>query len=463
MKPSVALKVGSVAAIDKVDGHLGGYFNKVFGKLGGKAKDFVPQVKFLINNKLGPSLAVNRLASTPRELFEMLGFKRPPKQRSLYRTIVRMGTAFAFILEQHQKVIKEFGLIDDKQIIDFSSTYFEGRAEGIGEYGYSRDHLPGKKQFVFGICTGINGIPTALTIQRGNVLDKEHFPFMLRTAGAILEENSVLIFDCGANTRANKRAIRKMKLHYLTLKQKKCGPYREAIALFRSEKRPSFELNGRIYCYSKVQNGDEFRYVFFSEQLQQEQLNIKRSKLSIELKKNAPILKKTKAGKPIGEYPCTEGTIVAKGTLHKNLDDEYNPHITGIEGYFILESSIDAEPMAILRLYKERDKAEKLIRNIKEGTELRPIRHWTKKAIMGYVLIVFLANFIINLTLLMARNPLVKNVKVLKNYLADLTVTIVYPPNGFRFHILANISPEIRSIFGDFIDRYRDKSLNLRW
>ena len=145
------------------------------------------------------------------------------------------------------------------------------------------------------------------------------------------------------------------------------------------------------------------------------------------------------------------------------MDDEFNPNITGLEGYFILESSVDADPISMLKLYKQRDKAEKLIRNIKEGTDLRPIRHFSKKGIMGYVLIVFLADFIINLTLLIARNPLVKNVKVLKNYLTDLTVTVVYPPNGFKFHILANASPEIISIFGHFIDRYRDKSLDLRW
>ena len=426
-------------------------------------RDFVPLIKLLIYNKLGASLAINRLDSYPKELFKMMGFRKPPKERSIYRAIERVGIGFAFVLERHLEVIKEFGLVDDKQIIDFSSSYFEGKAEGVGEYGYSRDRLPGKKQFVFGICTGINGIPTALTIQKGNVLDKEHFPFMLRTAGAVLEENSLLIFDCGANTKQNKRRIRKMKLNYLTLKQKKRGPYRTAISEFRSQKRPTFELNGRTYEYHKIFNGEEYQYIFFSQQLQDEQIGIKRNKLSIELKKNIPILHKTKAGKPIGEYPCTEGIIVAKGTLQKNVDDEFNPHITGLEGYFILESSIDAEPMAVLKLYKERDKAEKLIRNIKEGTELRPIRHWTKKGILGYVLIVFLANFIINLTLLKAKNPLVKNVKVLKNYLTELTVTVVYPPDGLRFHVLANVSPEILSIFGDFIDRYRDKTLKLRW
>jgi len=29
-------------------------------------------------------------------------------------------------------------------------------------------------QINFGIATGINGIPTAITIQRGNVQDKKH-------------------------------------------------------------------------------------------------------------------------------------------------------------------------------------------------------------------------------------------------------------------------------------------------
>ena len=72
------------------------------------------------------------------------------------------------------------------------------------------------------------------------------------------------------------------------------------------------------------------------------------------------------------------------------MDEIKNPFITGLEGYFILESSVDDEPEKILRLYKEKDKAEKLIRNMKEGTELRPIRHWSTNAIIGYLFIVFL-------------------------------------------------------------------------
>jgi hypothetical protein len=101
--------------------------------------DFVPLIKLLMYNKLGPSLAINRLDSYPKELYQMLGFSKPPKERSIFRAVERVGEGYAFILEWHQDILKEYDLIDDGQFIDFSSSYFEGKAEGIGEYGYSRD------------------------------------------------------------------------------------------------------------------------------------------------------------------------------------------------------------------------------------------------------------------------------------------------------------------------------------
>lgn len=54
-------------------------------------------------------------------------------------------------------------------------------------------------------------------------------------------------------------------------------------------------------------------------------------------------------------------------------------------------------------------------------------------------------------------------VKLLKNFLASLTVAVVCPEKGFQFRVLTNAGAEIRSIFGSSIDRYRDKSLELRW
>lgn len=72
-------------------------------------------------------------------------------------------------------------------------------------------------QINFRVAAGINGIPTAITIQKGNVQDKKHMKQMLKKiVSKVLPENSLLMFDAGANTRKNKHDIREMKYHYLT-------------------------------------------------------------------------------------------------------------------------------------------------------------------------------------------------------------------------------------------------------
>ena len=131
------------------------------------------------------------------------------KERSLYRNLERIGANFSFIIERHQQFIIAEKLASETQYIDFSSSYFEGKGGEFGEYGYSRDGQPGKKQLTFGISTGINGIPSALTIQKGNVQDKVHFRIMLKTSEAVLEKNSLLVFDTGGNTKRIRRMSEK--------------------------------------------------------------------------------------------------------------------------------------------------------------------------------------------------------------------------------------------------------------
>jgi len=463
MKNDVAVSIGSLALIEKVDDEYR-FFSRVLGGLGGKAKNLVASTKLFIYNRLGECFATNHLISGySSELFGLLGFGKLPADRSLYRDLERIGKNHLFILGQYQRLIREEGLVTDKQFIDFSSSYFEGRACAFGALGYSRDHEPGKKQLTFGVSTGINGIPSALTIQNGNVQDKVHFRFMLKTSEAVLDANSLLIFDTGGNTKENKRLIREKQFHYLTLKAKKVGPYRKAIEAYNQGTKIEVSINDVLYNCVKMVNGSEYEYIFFCEKLKQDQLALKERNFKRELERNKGVLKKTKAGKDIDKFITEEGIVTTKGSLQKALESIENHKINGLEGFFILESSLDMEPERALALYKDKDKAEKLFRSIKEGTELRPMRHWSKSAIIGYILVIFLTNFLVNLTLLRAKDTVVRNTKLLKKYLNKLTLVIAYPPSGFKFHILANICPEITTIFGDYLDKYRDKTLQLRW
>ena len=85
---------------------------------------------------------------------------------------------------------------------------------------------------------------------------------------------------------------------------------------------------------------------------------------------------------------------------------------------------------------------------------MRPIRHWSTDAVIGYVLLVFLTNALVNLTHFLAGNTAVKNLKILKKYLNNLTVCVIYPKNWFRMAVISNFSDEMKALFGDFIRKY---------
>jgi transposase len=445
-----------------------GYFDFVFDKIAGKAKDFQDIVKSLIYNKLTDNVSINQITNIyPQEAFEYLGLDKTPAERTFYRTIERLGDKFEFILERHQQFLMRNDLVSKEQFVDFSSTYFEGTKPELGALGYSRDGAPGKKQITFGISTGINNIPTALTIQKGNVQDKTHFNHTFNVAKKVLEKGSVLIFDCGANTKTNKKMVRNGGYHYLTLKAKKKKSYRPIIQFFLEEKKNrntiKFEMNDSIYECFKLARDNETNYIYFSEKLYQEQLLKRNKKYQKLLEKNDKNLKKVKKGKNLGSVITKEGYIILHGSIQKTLAPISNPFINGLEGFFALESSVDDYPEKILSLYKDRDKAEKFIRGLKDGLDLRPIRHWSDLAIRGYLLLTFLTNFLINLTLYLAKKPVVRDIRLLRKFLNNLTLTVAYPPNAFKFTVLSNISNEVISILGDFIKKFDDNSLKLRW
>ncbi len=454
MKQSVTFSIGTIALLEKADAQTS-FFNSVFSGLGGRAKDFIPSIKLLMANKLGESLAVSRLLEfTSNEELKLLDFEDGVSDRTLNRTLERMGKNSPFVIDKYQQWVKKNKLDDNTQNVDFSSSYFEGNNCSLAKLGYSRDHEPGKPQLTYGISIGANKMPTALTIQKGNVNDRKHMKTMLKLCTKILTPSSLLVFDCGGNTKQNKETIRKLGFHYLTLRGKKTGPYKEAIALFKSASQQKIETNGaEVLCAKRGKNG-EHQYVFYSEKLARDQLAKKGRKFKRDLKTGACLEKKVKAGKEIGRHVYEKGWIISEGKIQKAIGTMANPYITGIEGYFILETSLDAEPSEVLRLYREKDAVEKFIRDLKEGAEMRPIRHWSYNAVIGYILLVFLTNALVNLTHFLTKNPLVKNLKVLKKYLNNLTVTVIYPKNWFRMTVISNFSAELKAIFGDYIKKY---------
>ena len=466
MKCNSSISLGGVLLIDRVEKQWG-VFHELFSGVGGKAKDFVGCVKLHVYNKLTHAVSTHQILDTyPGELASYLGLELMPKERNLYRALERIGRNFPVLHSRFQELIRELGVVDEQQMLDFSSVYFEGSKAELGELGYSRDHRPDRPQVTFGIATGLNGIPTALTIQRGNVQDKKHMWELLTVVSKVIPENALLIFDTGGNTRANKQRIRDLDYHYLTLKAKKVGPYRKHIQYFTTQledgKAVHFRVNDHPYTCVTVRGEEETLYVYFSPELYHTQLQAKQRKFLRQKKKGDKLLKKRKTVK----IPSERGWVELAPQLQRTLTEIDNPYVNGVEGFFILESSVNQEPEKILRLYKNRDKAEKFIRALKEGVELRPLRHWTTPAIIGIFFVSFLTNFLINLTHQLQKKPgthATPNLKLLKKHLINLTLTTVYPQDTFKYTILSNISAPIQRLFDGFVWKYQDKTLQLRW
>ena len=457
MKSNVSFNAGNLILIDKVDQAFK-FFDSIFGELEGKTKHLKESAKAFINNRLDKCISIKQILEIyPEELFLELGFKEKPKGRTFYRDLERIGMSCLLIIENYQSLLKKNKLVSDIQFPDFSSSYFEGNKAELGTLGYSRDGKPGKKQVAFGIQVGENKVPTALTIQKGNVQEKKYFKFMLKMSEKILEKKSLLVFDCGGNSKENKQKIKDKGFDYLTLRPRHKDIYKKYIVKYRESKKEVMYVNGVKYKCVKIVEKDEVKYIFHSKTLYKKLKKTRNKRFKKELEKNNKLLSKIKNGKELKRLISGEGEIIVKGELQKNLHESDNPFITGLEGFFILESSVDMESYVALKTYKDRDKSEKLIRSMKEGCELRPINHYSKNAIIGYLVIVFLTNCLISLTHILNKETVDKNLKLLKKKLNNVTVTVIYDKSVFKFSVLSNITPEIHDILGDSLKKYRDK------
>jgi len=132
-----------------------------------------------------------------------------------------------------------------------------------------------------------------------------------------------LIFDCGANTKTNKKMVLDAEYQYLTLKAKKKEVYESFIQFFLQEKKKGnierFEINDIVYECVKLKKNNEMNYIFFSEKAYNEQVQKRNKKHETLLEKNNKKLKKVKKGKKLGSVITKDGYIILHGSLQKTL------------------------------------------------------------------------------------------------------------------------------------------------
>ena len=103
-------------------------------------------------------------------------------------------------------------------LYDLSSVYFEGKGpQGLGAYGYSRDHREDRPQILLAVATDLEGVPIHLEVLRGNRADTTTLQGLLATLQRRFGiQQAIFVFDNGMSSTLNLEAMRKEELHFVT-------------------------------------------------------------------------------------------------------------------------------------------------------------------------------------------------------------------------------------------------------
>ena len=318
--------------------------------------------------------------------------------------------------------------------MDWTSIVLHGKEANLGKYGYSRDHRPDKKQITLGItelADPIN-IPIGLTIEPGNTNDQKHFEKTYLQVKDRLKRDSLVIFDKGANSITNTAMIRADNLQYMTAKKLNKSDDR-IISRFDEYNPLTIDAEKGIKGI-KIQKPHSVNYLFFSKNLQKEQLESRARKILRQMHEAKAIQESIDYGKKIPKrFRINNLLIDVEYSIQTKLielsDDEAvklleENIITGREGFFCLKSSKNLTLAEALLTYRKKDTIEKIFNSLKNEIEIKPLIVWTDNSIYGALIIGFITQLFISL--MRYEIPELKHIstKFIKKALSNLTVTV---------------------------------------
>ena len=456
-----SFSIGCIEIVKKYEKKLG--FATIFNRFKTKADKLSKFVVGFVSHKIHYNQSINHAAEwmNLQHIREELALKEfEPK--TAYRNLATLGRHDKAIISLTQNRLQSIYEFENTNCnMDWSSLVLYGNKANLGEQGYSRDHRPDKKQITFGISEYANpiNVPMALTVQAGNVLDKQHFPITFKRTLKALNEGSLIIIDRGANTKDNKALIRRYHHHYLcaaTLSQK----VDKKIRHFDKQKADIIEekKGKKVYCQKYLEN-DEHCYLYFSEKLYEDQINRQKKRIQKRIKENKEMQdkilstrKKKQKTHQLQDFIATE-TVTLQRRLEKLSESElgevlFSESMTGREGFFLLISSKDLTHSEALKLYRERDSIEKMMDSLKNVIRIKPVRVWTDDEIKGALLIGFFAQLIISLMKYENENLRDFHPKTIVESIRNLTLTLEYDDDFAFRKVISNIDSINQHILG---------------
>ncbi|WP_273333255.1 IS1634 family transposase [Dictyoglomus turgidum] len=312
-----------------------------------------------------------------------------------------------------------FKMVVDIVFYEVTTIYFEScRADGLRNFGFSKDNKINEVQVVLGLLVDKEGRPIGYELFSGNTIDSKTMVKILRKLKEKFSiDKIVIVADKGLNSRLNLKIIREAGYDYIVASRLKNASKEVLEEVFEQEgyKR----LDGKSYLNAEEIYGDEFKYKVL------ERTNVIKDEEGKEFKIEENLIityssKRARKDKEDRERLVSKakellenkGSITAlekKGarrylkkkskTEEYELDEEAIKKDEKFDGYYAIQTSKkDMDVEEVLGAYHDLWKIEQSFRVMKSCLEIRPIYHFTESRIKGHFVICFLA-FLLQRTL----------------------------------------------------------------
>ncbi len=163
----------------------------------------------------GSRLSAVRLAQV-HAACDVLGVRRGFDENDLYENLTWLSENQEAI-ERRLFAARRGGEKPELFLYDVTSSYLEGVANELADYGYNRDGKKGKKQIVIGLLCDEHGEPVSTEVFRGNTRDLKTFAAQVTKAVEWFGcEQVTFVGDRGMIKRAQVKDLLKVGFHYIT-------------------------------------------------------------------------------------------------------------------------------------------------------------------------------------------------------------------------------------------------------
>ena len=361
---NICVPIGSILAVQLFYEKLN--FCDIFSKHKSKGLDLNSLLIGLLSYKLTENFSIKEAGKwlNQEEILEILNLERF-YERVLYRTLELLGRNREEILSDILDSLFFVYDFEETDInLDWTSIVLFGTKSNLGKYGYSRDHRPDKLQITVGISELANpiNIPIGVTINKGNVLDLDHFSDTYNQVKSRFKEGSLIVFDKGANTKDNINIIQDAEMDYLTAMKLNMSDDK-IIEKFDPERAELIDLKKGIYGI-KIVKPSSIKYFYFSEALQKKQLEAKARAVMRKLKeakeiqkaviKNKKLPKKFRVNNELIEIDYSFRTKLEELSDEEALELLKASLINGRKGFFCLKSNRDLTLEDALKTYRKK-------------------------------------------------------------------------------------------------------------